>query len=156
MAAARSLLLRVGRRSMRRDLNQNQTPRATAIPTQSTVASNNFVVAPASKPLLLSLLSFVALSPVASPGTYVALNGQRLSPRISLAITPVSPEYQTNLCYHTEIESRVRGPIASLNSLVEASPAKPRQLFAAAFRPKGRRTLSQSSSRVCCREGTRT
>ena len=49
------VLLRVGRRSMRRDLNQNQTPRATAIPTQSTVASNNFVVAPAFKPLLLSL-----------------------------------------------------------------------------------------------------
>ena len=44
-------------------------------------------------------------------------------------------------------ESRVRGPIASLNSLVEASPAKPRQLFAAAFRPKGRRTLSQSTLR---------
>ena len=41
----------------------------------------------------------------------------------------------------------VRGPIASLNSLVEASPAKPRQLFAAAFRPKGRRTLSQSTFR---------
>ena len=101
-------------------------------------------------------LSFVALSPVALPGTYVALNGQRLSPRISLALTPVSPEYRTNLCYRTEIESRVRGPIASLNSLVEASPAKPRQLFAAAFRPKGRRTLSQSSSRVCCRESTRT
>ena len=34
-------------------------------------------------------LSFVALSPVALPGTYVALNGQRLSPRISLALTPV-------------------------------------------------------------------
>ena len=57
----------------------------------------------------------------------------------------VSPEHRTNLCYRTEIESRVRGPIASLNSLVEASPAKPRQLFAAAFRPKGRRTLSQSN-----------
>ena len=39
------------------------------------------------------------------------------------------------------------GPIASLNSLVEASPAKPRQLFAAAFRPKSRRTLSQSTLR---------
>ena len=39
------------------------------------------------------------------------------------------------------------GPIASLNSLVEAPPAKPRQLFAAAFRPKGHRTLSQSTLR---------
>ena len=42
----------------------------------------------------------------------------------------------------------VHGPNASLNSLVGASPAKPRQLFAAAFRPpKGRRTLSQSTLR---------
>ena len=30
--------------------------------------------------------------------TYVALNGQRISPRISLALTPVSPDNRTNLC----------------------------------------------------------
>ena len=47
------------------------------------------------------------------------------------------------------------GIIASLNSLVEASPAKSRQAIVATFRPKSQDSLSVQFSKVC-RESTRT